>query len=363
MAFKIADRVKETSTSTSTTPFALSGAIAGYISFSAIPGIAVGDTLYYCIQAVDAAGTPTAEWECGLGTYSAANTLTRTTVTASSNAGAAVNFSAGTKQVYLTMPAVQVAWAKERLTANRTYYVRTDGSDSNTGLANTSGGAFLTIQKAVDVITGSLLLAGFTTTVQVADGTYTGAVVLPPLPDSGTVVIQGNSGTPANVLISTTSASCFTADGARVNYTIKDLKVQTTTSGYGIYASNSSKILFGNMVFGACASHHLRSDNFASVTASSSYSITGSAASHVTANFGGYVRVLGVTVTLTGTPAFSGAFASASGVGVIYLAALTFTGSATGKYHDAQGNSVIYVNGLTLPGNAAGTTATGGQVI
>ena len=41
---------------------------------------------------------------------------------------------------------------REKLTANRIYYVRTDGSDSNNGLTNDSAGAFLTIQKAIDTV-------------------------------------------------------------------------------------------------------------------------------------------------------------------------------------------------------------------
>jgi len=62
--------------------------------------MSVGDTCYYSIQ-----GQTTSEWEVGLGTYSSANTLTRTTVYSSSNAGAAVTFSAGTKNVFITMVA------------------------------------------------------------------------------------------------------------------------------------------------------------------------------------------------------------------------------------------------------------------
>jgi hypothetical protein len=62
--------------------------------------MSVGDTCYYSIQ-----GQTTSEWEVGLGTYSSANTLTRTTVYSSSNSGSAVTFSAGTKNVFITMAA------------------------------------------------------------------------------------------------------------------------------------------------------------------------------------------------------------------------------------------------------------------
>ena len=125
----------------------------------------------------------------------------------------------------------EISGSREVLTSNRTYYVRTDGSDSNDGLTDSSGGAFLTIQKAVDVV-AALDISVYDVTIQVKDGTYTGAVILEaPLVGSGKLTIQGNSGTPSNVLISVTSNNAFTADlGAIV--TIKDLKIVTTTSGH-----------------------------------------------------------------------------------------------------------------------------------
>lgn len=110
MAHVTDDRVLETSTTTGTGAFTLAAAVTGFKRFSAAKqydgtAMAVNDTCSYSIWGVDANGVPTAEWETGLGTYSAANTLTRTTVLRSSNADAAVSFSAGTKFVALSIVA------------------------------------------------------------------------------------------------------------------------------------------------------------------------------------------------------------------------------------------------------------------
>lgn len=276
--------------------------------------------------------------------------------------GAGVTATTSGANVTVTIPG---SVGREILSAARTYYVRTDGSNSNNGLANTSGGAFLTIQKAVDVVCDTLDLAGFAVTIQVADGTYTGAVTLKPLPNNGSCVIQGNSGTPANVLISTTSASCFSSGGsvvqaAGVKYTIKDMKLQTTTSGRGIISQNGAVIVFTNIVFGTCVNEHLYVDRLGVITSSGNYSITGGASAHMQANLGGLIANSGKTITITGTPAFVTAFAIGNMCGVISLSSNSYSGSATGKYYDVQLNAVVQ-SGVTLPGNAAGTTATGGQ--
>lgn len=105
MAHLTEDRVLETSTSTGTGTFALAGAITGFRTFASV--LAVSDTCWYYIEGVDANGLATGEWEAGLGTYSATNVLTRTTVQRSSNANAAVTFSAGTKRVGITLVANQ----------------------------------------------------------------------------------------------------------------------------------------------------------------------------------------------------------------------------------------------------------------
>jgi hypothetical protein len=108
MAWQCADRIKETTTTTGTGAITLGGAMLGFRAFSSV--CSVGDTAYYALQGVDANGNPTAVWEVGIGTYSAASTLTRTTVLASSNANAAVTL-AGTTQVWMDAPAAILAAA------------------------------------------------------------------------------------------------------------------------------------------------------------------------------------------------------------------------------------------------------------
>jgi len=100
MALVLADRVKETTTTTGTGTVTLLGASTGYQSFAVVGN---ANTTYYTI-----AGQTGSEWEVGIGTYtSSGTTLARTTVLANS-AGTqptALTFSAGTKDVFVTYPA------------------------------------------------------------------------------------------------------------------------------------------------------------------------------------------------------------------------------------------------------------------
>jgi hypothetical protein len=98
MALVLADRVKETSTTTGTGTITLAGAETGFQAFS---GIGDGNSTYYTIQ-----HESLNEWEVGIGTYTASGTtLSRDTIFSSSNSGSAVNFSAGSKFVFATLPA------------------------------------------------------------------------------------------------------------------------------------------------------------------------------------------------------------------------------------------------------------------
>ena len=93
-----ADRVKDTTTTTGTGAITLANvAPTGYQTFATAMG-AVTTQVTYVIEL-------NAEWEVGQGDFNGTTGLTRDTVMASSNAGALVNFSAGTKNVFLTLPA------------------------------------------------------------------------------------------------------------------------------------------------------------------------------------------------------------------------------------------------------------------
>ena len=100
MALVLNDRVKETTTTTGTGTINLAGAETGFETF--VAGIGNSNTCYYTIahQSAD-------EFEVGLGTVTDASpdTLSRTTIISSSNSDSAVNFSAGTKDVFCTLPA------------------------------------------------------------------------------------------------------------------------------------------------------------------------------------------------------------------------------------------------------------------
>lgn len=115
------DRVLETTTTAGTGALALAGAVTGYKTFATArrPGgaaIGINDTCWYAAWGVDASGNATGEYEAGLGTYTAAAQLTRTTVLSSSNANAAVTFSAGTKYVAASALAARTLQLDHELT-------------------------------------------------------------------------------------------------------------------------------------------------------------------------------------------------------------------------------------------------------
>lgn len=278
------------------------------------------------------------------------------------NATVPARLAKGTLGQALKMGADDPEWAASRevLTANRTYYVRTDGSDSNTGLADSSGGAFLTIQKAVDVAY-TLDPNIYNVTIDVGDGTYSaGAFVNGPWLGSGTLTLVGNTGTPGNCIISSGSShSIRAANLARL--IVGGFKLEATT-GRCVQSESAALItITGAMEYGAAGRHLSAPGGLIKVEAN--YTVSGGAAHHYYTEQAGLIFSPSRTVTLTGTPAFSTATAFAISQGYLDLRSITYSGSATGTRYSVTTGAIINTGGggaSYIPGNASGSATTPG---
>ena len=139
MALVLADRVRETTTTTGTGSVTLGGAYTGFQTFSAAIGNA--NNTYYTI-----ANVVSGEWEVGIGTYtSSGNTFSRDTVLASSNSGSLVSFGSGSKDVFVTQP------------AERAVYVGTNGTTTTLNILTATGDSSFTSTGAVQISAGTTL--------------------------------------------------------------------------------------------------------------------------------------------------------------------------------------------------------------
>ena len=149
MALVIKDRVKETSTTTGTGTLTLAGAATGFQSFAAIGD---GNTTFYTIALVSSN-----EWEVGIGTYtSSGTTLSRDTILSSSNSGNAVDFSAGTKDVFVTYPSERAitgggggigALVVNATTATESYTIGTGTNAQSVGPVTVASGVTITVSS------------------------------------------------------------------------------------------------------------------------------------------------------------------------------------------------------------------------
>jgi hypothetical protein len=220
MALVVNDRVRETSTTTGTGTFTLAGAQTGFETFSTAIGNT--NTTYYAIS-----NQANGEFEVGLGTVGA-GTLARTTIISSSNSDSAVDFSAGTKDVFCTLPASKAVIL-----------------DSSGNIVANNGSA-LTNLNADNLASGTVPDARFPATLPAADGSNLTALNATQL-TSGTVP---DARFPATLpAISGANLTNLDADDL-ASGTVPDARFPATlpaASGVNLTALNASNVASGTL--------------------------------------------------------------------------------------------------------------------
>lgn len=258
-----------------------------------------------------------------------------------------------------TFDAGSAGGGRELLADDRTYYVRTDGDDANDGLSDTAGGAFRTIQKAVDTVAGAIDAAGRTVTIRLGEGTYTAPVTLRNavgFGGAGTMIIRGDAAAPGSVTVSTDGVSTFFAEGLYTVWDILDLTIETASSG-SCLEMRTSEVRFGNVVFGPSFTAHLHLLG-STATAVDNYAVAGGATRHVICHNSSFFNSANRAVTFSGTPAFALRTYECRYNSVCFLYGMSFPGSGvTGPRYLAGEGAVIYTAGGAtgyLPGDEAG---------
>ena len=253
---------------------------------------------------------------------------------------------------------------REVLNANRTYFVRTDGNDNNTGLANTAGGAFLTIQKAIDTV-ASLDIGIFDVTIQVANGTYNQSLTLKSVVGSGTIFLTGNIASPSNVTITSSTNPTISSSAKNNLYVIKGFTIDCTDTVFkNSIAVTGGLIEIGNLIFPS-SGYCLGVSNFGVLRASStSYTISGNQNIHIIVDGAGTLDFSNVAITLTGSPFFNEAFifTQLSGASVRVFNS-SVIGAGSGSRYLVRLNSTLYFNNVTFSSLSAGSTTSGGEVL
>ena len=301
MALILKDRVKETTAVTSTGTATLLGAVAGYQSFSVIGN---GNTCYYTIAAQ--AGT---EWEVGIGTYTSPDQLSRDTVLSSSNSGSLVNFSAGTKDVFVVQPSSKAVYT------DASNIVNTSGNGANTVTFTNVNTANLVANSATlqfgtvnHVPSDGLDIANKayvdTTTVGL---TIHQAVVVARLNTNYSATYANGGTTPtwntitANSILDTGGAAHSLSDNAIIAFGNVGSSNLTAGFGYFVKTVNSTAITVSTLLDGP---------NVSTLTNGTSLGITSRANSGVgatlTATANGAFVQDGVTVALNGRVLFNG---------------------------------------------------------
>ena len=220
MALVVADRVQETTTTTGTGTYTLAGAKDGFQSFAAIGN---SNTTYY-------ACTDGTDYEVGIGTFTlSGTTLARTTIIESSNSDAAVNWGAGSKDIFVTSPADKTLLVGRNLYAdNPSNPTAPNASASNSvaiGKSSVSGGGSSIAIGASASSGGNLSSAlGFNATVG-SSGSYSAAI--------GQAYSNGSDAFAAAIASNSSSYGATGANSVAMGQQAKATGIGSVALGYG----------------------------------------------------------------------------------------------------------------------------------
>ena len=340
---QLANRIQETTTTGGTGTITLGGAVTGYLTFAS--SFSTSDVLFYTID------NGIGEWEIGIGTLLTTGTLSRDTVIASSNGGALVNFSSGTKRVFCSAPTRALVPDQDSKTG---FVLTTDGTDplwtqtlNGITIGNTSpaAGAFTTL-SASSTVSG----AGFSTYLAsppAIGGTAPAAGAFTTLSASSTVSGSGfstylasppaiGSGTPAAGAFTTLSASSTVSGSGFSTYLASPPAIGSGTPAAGAFttlSSSSTTTLNGTTI---PASKTL-------VTTADTQTLTGktlSGADNTLSNIGN-ASLTNSAITVNGTPISLGGSVSISPMVYPGAGVAVSTGSAWGTSKTAPSGDLV----------------------
>ena len=305
MALVVADRVQETTTTTGTGTYTLAGAKDGFQSFAAVGD---GNTCYYAI-------TDGTDWETGIGTFTlSGTTLARTTIIESSNSDAAVNWGAGSKDIFVTAP------ADKTLLVGRNLYA--DNPSSPTAPSATGTNA-VAIGDGADATAARATAIGFNTTASGASGVALGPSAVA-------------SGVWASAIGGNTDAT--NTGSAALGYNSQSVGENSVSLGHA-YASGTDSfaaaIANNTSTYGATGANSIAIGQEAKASSSNAVSIGGMSGAPSLAS-----NSLAVAIGWA-TASGSGAFAvgNNSQATATQLNSVAISGNATATYSTAIGKS------------------------
>lgn len=254
------------------------------------------------------------------------------------------------------------------LTADTTFYVRTDGNNANTGLTNTAGGAFQTLQGAYDAVRQRYFANGYGITLQIGlTGSYMGLIhsTWP-----GSITVDG-TGVTATITQITGTVQCFTCVSQTLFISNCVITGTAGAGARGVWCS-AGVVTAHNCTWNSPGGtyNHVLVENGGSFYITGNHSLAGNCSALLRA-VGGSNIYLGNTATafvgtLPGSPVFSVACVDIFEVSRIMNRGGTWIGGASGPRYLGQVNSALSTNGAGanyFPGNAAGTVSTGAQYV